>query len=115
MPHRTETRTQQLLNERRFVYYISPIGAFVPGKGFRVAIVIEGEPGYTLTGGGDSKSPDYKEPWYWGMTYKEAEQIAAEMNAKLGYTEREVWQIVNSSMFPKGKRSVKRSRRSTAR
>jgi hypothetical protein len=64
----------ELLATRRWAYFIPP-DAFVPGKGFRVSVVIEGERGHFPTG--TMSDP----PWFWGMTYQEAEQKAAEVNA----------------------------------
>lgn len=85
-----------LLNERRFCYVIAD-SAYVEGKGFRVSIAIEGEPGHFPTGttpeGGDI------EPWYWGNTFEEAREIADRENKeKLGLEPIETWKIVMSTM-----------------
>lgn len=83
------------LFQRRWCYFIPPDG-FVKGKGFRVSIVFENESGHYPTGG------DGKDPWFWGMTYEEAEETAAEQNeTKLGLTASDVWHIVASSMGAK--------------
>lgn len=80
------------LFQRRWCYFI-PLDGFVPGKGFRVSVVFENEPSHYQTGG------DGKEPWFWGMTYEEAEEVAAKQNeTKLGLSARDVWDIISSSM-----------------
>jgi hypothetical protein len=93
----------ELLNTRRWCYYI-PLTAFVEDRGFRVSVVIEDVDGHYPTGDLDWKARDHKEPWFWGMTYHEAEQTAAEQNAKLGYSERDIVEIINSSILKSFKR-----------
>jgi hypothetical protein len=105
----TEIELTKLLDERRWAYFI-PTDAFVKGRGFRVSIVIEGVSGHFPTGDLESLAtkPDHKEPWFWGMTYAEAEQEAAEQNAKLGHDEKAIWQIVASSMFANERKRTKK-------
>lgn len=62
------------LSTKRWAYFI-PRDAFVQGKGFRVSVVIAGERGHIPTG--TASEP----PWFWGMTYLEAEERAAQTNA----------------------------------
>lgn len=81
----------ELFATRRWCYFI-PRSAFVPRKGFRVSIVFENDSGHYPTGG------DGIEPWFWGMTFEEAEETAAFENEKLGLTSTAVWEIVSSSM-----------------
>lgn len=119
------SRIDKLLNERRFCYVI-PESGYVEGKGFRVSIAIEREPGHFPTGntpeGGD------QEPWYWGMTFEEAREICDRENQeRLGLTVEDSWKIVMSTMTgrplttsqkrreARAKQPTKRSRRSTAR
>jgi hypothetical protein len=83
---------EELFNTRRWCYFI-PRGGFVEGKGFRVSVIFENERGHFPTGG------DGKEPWFWGMTYEEAEEVAAQQNdAKLGLSTTDVWEIVASTL-----------------
>jgi hypothetical protein len=64
----------------------------VKGKGFRPSIVFENEPGHYLNGGGEV------EPWYWGPTFKDAEEACEHQNLQHGITVRDAFQIVASSM-----------------
>lgn len=101
---KTEPDLDELLNIRRWIYYI-PLDAFIEGYGFRVSIVIEGERGHFPTGDWPYiAKKGHRMPWFWGMTYEEAEQIAAEQNDKLGYDAATVWKILSSSVLPAGKR-----------
>lgn len=86
----------ELMNTRRWCYYI-PDNGFVPGKGYRVSVVIEGEWGHFPTGDLNWKASNHVEPWFWGTTYKEAEEFCAEQNQRLGIDVVEVWKIVCSS------------------
>lgn len=90
-----------LLAVKRWAYYI-PVEAFVPGKGYRVSVVIEGEHGHFPTG--TASEP----PWFWGMTYAEAEAKAAETNDEIGLSTKDVWAIVGPAMFPASSRAVSR-------
>lgn len=86
----------KLLNERRFCYVIADC-AYVEGKGFRVSIAIEGEPGHFPTG--DAPEGGLVEPWYWGNTFEEAREIADRENKeKLGLEPIDAWKIVASTM-----------------
>jgi len=100
MAKKEELDVQTLLATRRWCYYI-PLSAFEDGKGYRVSIIVEGEEGHFPTG-----TPD-KAPWYWGMTYRDAEQTAAEANAKLGIDETTVVKLLMSSMRGPGPRRTK--------
>ena len=80
----------KLFASRRWCYFI-PRDAFVKGQGFKVSIVFEGEIGHFPTGTKD------KAPWFWGMTYEEAEEAAALANERLGFSANDVWAIVSSA------------------
>jgi hypothetical protein len=109
-----DTRIAKLLDERRFCYVI-PESGYVEGKGFRVSIAIEREPGHFPTGntpeGGDI------EPWFWGDTFEEAREIADRENkARLGLDPIDAWKIVASTMTGRPETSSqKRARRSAKR
>jgi len=79
------------LSDGNYCYYI-PSSGYEQGKGWRPSIVIEGQPGHYPNGGGDV------EPWYWGHDYETACKIAADRNAKMGLSEKDVDRIVASSM-----------------
>jgi hypothetical protein len=112
----TDTRVAKLLDERRFCYVI-PESGYTEGKGFRVSIAIEREPGHFPTGntpeGGDV------EPWYWGTTFEEAREIADRENkTRLGLDPIEAWKIVATTMTgrpetPSQKRAQARARTTT--
>jgi hypothetical protein len=62
--------------------------------GYVPSIVTEGEPGHSpLAGSGEGAAP-----WYWGHDLDKARAIAMEMNEQMGLTERDVLEIVLSSM-----------------
>lgn len=83
----------------RTCFYIPP-DAFVEGKGFIPSIVTENEPGHApLVGSGD-----LAQPWYWGLTYEEANAFAAGENERRGLTADDVTEIIASSMFPSADR-----------
>jgi len=55
-------------------------GEYIP------CIAVENEKGYNLT------------DWAWGKDFQIAENIASEKNQKMGYTEKEVFQVILSTM-----------------
>lgn len=82
------------LRSGHFCYFV-PIDAFVEGRGWRVSIVVENEPGHYPTGGGG------KAPWFWGSErkdYKLAKETERAMNERIGLNERDVHRIISSSM-----------------
>lgn len=63
-------------------------------NGYVPSIVTEGQPGHTpMTGNGVGSAP-----WYWGKTREAALQVCKESNERLGLSERDVEEIVWSSM-----------------
>lgn len=110
------SRIDELLNTRRFCYVI-PESGYVEGKGYRVSIAIEREPGHFPTGntpeGGD------QEPWYWGNTFEEAREICDRENKeRLGIDVLDAYKIVMSTMTsrpetPSQKRAQARARATT--
>ena len=92
--------------EGRWVYYINPsqdpkvYGGYVP------SVVEEGKPGHWPMIGAD----ELAQPWVWGATLAEAEEIAARANAERGIDRVEAVKIVLSSMgAPTGRRIPRRS------
>lgn len=91
----TEEPTQKpLLSGKRFVYYIPGYQAPDPKRGYIPAIVLEDEPGYWLMTGDPAK---LHESWYWG-DLATARKIAADRNAKMGYSDTDVARIILASM-----------------
>lgn len=79
-------------------YYI-PADGYVEGEGYRVSVVIEGEPGHRPTGSHPyTGHPRETRPYFWGHDYETACEIAREQNKLLGLTEDDVTQIIASSM-----------------
>lgn len=77
---------------KRKCFYI-PEGQF-DDKGYIPSLVTEGEMGHApLKGNGP-----FSQPWYWGKTKVEAEEIAAKENERLGLSRQDVLEIVASSM-----------------
>jgi hypothetical protein len=89
----------ELLATHRWAYYI-PETAFVPGRGFRVSIIVEGHDGHWPTGDLNFKAPNHVEPWFWGMEYRDAEHEAATQNAARGLSEQDVFDIYMSTVAP---------------
>ena len=91
----TEAPKQRpLLSGKPFVYYIPENQTPDPKWGYIPAIVVEGEPGYRLLTADPTK---LQEPWHWG-DLTTARKIAAERNAKMGYSETEVAAIILASI-----------------
>lgn len=79
-------------------FYI-PDDAFIEGAGFRVSIVKRDEPGHCPTGTWPYEGKvGQTMPYFWGNTKEEAERIAQSQNARLGLTEADVQEIIDSSM-----------------
>lgn len=100
-------RVAQLEARRTPVVWIPPDrSSFVPGQGFRVAIVVAGEAHYHLTGTWPySGQVNETMPWFWGPTLADAERIAQEQNERGGITREEATLIVARSMARSTKRS----------
>jgi hypothetical protein len=97
----------KLLEARRVpVAWIPDDGSsFVPGQGYRVAIVIAGDDGYHPTGDWPfTSAPGAKLPWFWGGSTASAAALAraqaavAFHNHKIGVTEEEAAVIIGRSM-----------------
>lgn len=81
------------MSEKRWCFFI-PVDAYDEGRGYVPSVVYEGEPGHSpLRGNGPHAAP-----WYWGMTYEEAKEVARKANADRGLTDGDVAEIVGSSM-----------------
>lgn len=91
-------RVMRLMGERRFCAFI-PGDAYVEGHGFRVSIVIEGEPGHFPTGDDNWRAGRGRQPWFWGDEYEEAKAAALSYNRdKLKLTAKDCADIVTSSI-----------------
>lgn len=95
------TKFAELLATRRWCYVI-PSDGFVEGHGYRVSIAVENEKGHFPTGDDRAIVGDYSDgaklPWFWGMTYKDAEDVCAAENARLGIDPDAAFSIVMSTM-----------------
>lgn len=86
--------TQEIFTEPRWCYWILST-EFDPGKGYVPVVITEGERGYkALRGRGE-----YAEPWYWGVDYGTAIDVALRANKELGLTLTDTVTIVQSSFF----------------
>ena len=102
------TAVMRLLATRRFCYFV-PFDAFVPERGYRAAVVFEGESGYFPTGDGPFQAgAGPRIPLFWGPTYHDASAAADDMNARMCITKRLAIEIVTSSLAAKarGRRRV---------
>lgn len=86
----------QTANTPRACYYI-PEDAYVEGRGFRVAVVTEGQPGYQMTGDWPNDGTGVM-PYFWGNEIDRAKEIAAQQNRALGHSDKDVIEIMASSM-----------------
>lgn len=76
-----------------------PVDSFVDGHGYRAAIVVEGEKGYSPTGTWPlTGAADEKAPWFFGPTREAAERQAQEFNDKVGISALEAAMIIAGSM-----------------
>lgn len=94
---KNEKRTVQV-PQRRAVAFVDET-MFVPGHGYRVALVFEGEDGYRPTGtwpynGGVGEVM----PWFWGDTIEKARTACDSYNERFGIPREEAWAIVARSM-----------------
>lgn len=73
--------------------------SYVPGRGYRVAIVEAGAGGYWLTGTWPyTGAPGEKAPWFWGHDLKAAQDVCREHNERIHVTPDEATLIVGRSM-----------------
>jgi hypothetical protein len=93
----------------RICYHIPVDQTPDPECGYRVAVVEEGVAGYSWTG--DAPEGGLKEPYYWGKTLAEAQAVARDENLRLGLTEEDVCEIVNSSVRAQLHATDKRKRK----
>jgi hypothetical protein len=78
-------------NAKNWCYWINETKPGTDKGTFEVGVVVEDEPGYYPTGGGE-KDP-LKAPWYWDR------ETCKRANAERGITEERAFEIVSSSMF----------------
>lgn len=81
---------------------------FVEGHGFRPVFVVEGEDGYRENGTWPYEGGQVM-PWFFGPTIADARRQCAQMNERLGISEREAVMIVALAMT--GNRKPRRTRR----
>lgn len=80
------------LRRGHYMWFIGA-GSFVPGKGYRPSLVIEGVAGHW-------PYPDDEgvEPWYWGKDLFEAIAKAGRRNRGMGLTDADELRIFESSL-----------------
>jgi hypothetical protein len=102
MPKHNKEVSTLLANRRRFVYVV-PSGGYIEGHGYRPSVVFEHESGHFPVGDWpyDGK-PGTTAPWFWGHDLDKANEMADEMNGRLGIGPREAAEIVASSMRVSG-------------
>ena len=87
----------------RICYYI-PADGHIEGRGYRVSIVTENEPGHSPTGTWPYEGrPDQTLPYFWGDDFEAAKLVARDENDRLGLSERDAFDIVTSSMRGRGR------------
>lgn len=81
------------MNDRkRFCLYVDE--TMHTPNGYVPVAVTEGEAGFSpMTGNGA-----FAQPWYWGHDIEKAKAIAADSNAKMGLSEKDVSDILASSI-----------------
>ena len=82
-------------NPRRCFYI--PIDAYVEGRGYRVSVVTENEPGHCPTGVWPNDGTR-EMPYFWGHDYKEAMKICDRQNERMGISRTDAMEIVASSI-----------------
>lgn len=95
----------------RFCYYV-PADSYIKGHGYRASIVFENEDGHRPTGTWPYEGKRGQTmPYFWGHDLKDAEVVADEMNRRLGLSQEDVNEIINSSMMSSLKRRTRKGRR----
>lgn len=85
------------MSAQRLVCVI-PLSGYVEDRGWRVAFVTEGEPGYRFTGQWPCP-PGGIVPWFWGHDLKEAQRIAHKTNEEHGIDAKTAALIIAKSMI----------------
>ena len=87
----------------RMVYFVDATAFVEEENSYRVSIVVEGENGHRPTGDDDyATNVRARRPYFWGPTLANAEQAAKDQNEKMGVSEKDAFDIVTASMFPRG-------------
>ena len=82
--------------KNRLCYFI-PADGYVEDYGFRVSVVRENEVGHHPTGTWPNDGAQQM-PYFWGDDYLKACELAKQQNEKLGHTDKDVSQIITSSI-----------------
>lgn len=86
------------MSDKRSCYYI-PADAFIEGRGYRVSVVFENQPGHHPTGTWPYNGRvGEKLPYFWGDDYEGAKRICVAQNEQMGIGEEDAFDIVTSSM-----------------
>ena len=88
---------------KRRCFYIDPTQK-PPPEGYVPSLVFEDDPGHCpMLGNGP-----HAVPWYWGKTLEEAEATCSQVNTKDGLSDRDVVEIICSSMRAQNTRRTER-------
>ena len=83
---------------KRWCYFV-PETAYVEGHGYRASIVVEGEAGHHPTGTWPyTGNVGETQPYFWGDDYETAKQAMDDQNRRLGLSDRDVYEILISSI-----------------
>lgn len=97
MKTRSDAVDERHMKKRMIVYVDETM--FVPGHGYRVSIVTEGEAGHCPTGNWPYTGMECeKMPWFWGPTISDARRACREHNERMGVTPEDEFKILMSSM-----------------
>lgn len=81
-----------------------PRDGFVPGRGWRVSLVVEGEHEHRPTGTWPYTGAIGEQlPWFWGNDYAAAVERASYYNMLMGISEADALAIVTASMAGPGR------------
>lgn len=83
----------------RMCFFV-PTDGYIKGRGWRASVVTEGKSGHCPTGVWPNNGTEIM-PYFWGASYEDAQATAARMNARLGHSEKDVAEIIFSSMNAK--------------
>lgn len=85
------------MQDKRMVYWVADT-SYVEGHGWRVSVVIEGQPGHQPTGDWPPSNPlTDRSPYFYGEDLEKARERCYVQNDRMGISREETDQIVHSS------------------
>lgn len=89
---------------KRRIFWV-PIDSYVDGKGYRVSVVVENEPGHQPTGDWPyDGNHGQRLPYFWGHDHDAAMEHCYDANKRLGVSREDTDLIVASSIGAQIKR-----------